>query len=411
MTRVMGYSDRWSVAPGETVRFMVSCIGTERYEARIVRLRQPDAGPQATPFAPEPVAAPCNGTHEGREQTIPIGSLAVVPAHPAVRAIRELHARLLCLADDADQGPPGDPGLLVRGGRDGVRARDRRRRRAHRPAGQRPRRRHHAHGACPHEPSPLVPRGGRLRCRQRHAEPLAGAAGRARVPPGAPGDGLDHDLHTPRPRRRPLHLRRVAGWPRYRPIGLGRPRLRLPPQRPHRPPSPRRHRAGSSRPRRPDGGGAAGGRPRAYRGRLGLQPRHRGRRTLGPRAQPAARCRRQPAYTGDDGPQLGRHRHGLDPSARAVRCHPFPRRRSGRRLLAAGLLLRRAGRSPLRRLRGAVDGEGLRLLVPVLRPPAPRPDPLRSGVPRIDRYLYGLSQQQEPIRSRSRPSSTRAASR
>jgi len=84
MKRVMGYPDRWSVAPGETVRFMVSCLDADRYDAQIVRLKQPDAGPLATPFAPEPIAAPCNGGHSGRRQTIPIGSLAVVPAHPAL---------------------------------------------------------------------------------------------------------------------------------------------------------------------------------------------------------------------------------------------------------------------------------------------------------------------------------------
>src|SRR5690242_16431086 len=83
MKRVTGYPDRWSVAPGETVRFMVSCLDGDRYEAQIVQLKQPDAGPLATPFAPMPVAAPCNGPHTGRRQTIPIGSLAVVPAHPA----------------------------------------------------------------------------------------------------------------------------------------------------------------------------------------------------------------------------------------------------------------------------------------------------------------------------------------
>ena len=33
MTRVMAYADPWSVAPGETVRFMVSCIGGNRYTA------------------------------------------------------------------------------------------------------------------------------------------------------------------------------------------------------------------------------------------------------------------------------------------------------------------------------------------------------------------------------------------
>ncbi len=38
----------------------------------------------ATPFAPEPVDAPCNGTYPGRAQSIPVGSLAVVPNHPVL---------------------------------------------------------------------------------------------------------------------------------------------------------------------------------------------------------------------------------------------------------------------------------------------------------------------------------------
>src|SRR5262245_22150427 len=84
MTRVMAYADRWSVASGETVRFMVSCIGGDRYTGQIVRLKQPEAGPLATPFAPEPIEAPCNGVHAGRRQTIPIGSLGVVSANAAL---------------------------------------------------------------------------------------------------------------------------------------------------------------------------------------------------------------------------------------------------------------------------------------------------------------------------------------
>src|SRR5579871_1541341 len=82
--RVMGYCDPWSVAPGETVTFRVSCIDCARYDVQLFRLKQPDAGPLATPFAPEPVAAPCNGTHAGRAQVIPAGSLAVVPPHAAL---------------------------------------------------------------------------------------------------------------------------------------------------------------------------------------------------------------------------------------------------------------------------------------------------------------------------------------
>ncbi len=84
MNRVMAYCDRWTAAPGETVRFMVSCLGGTAYDAQILRLKQPDAGPQATPFAPEPVDAACNGRHQGHYQPIPIGSFAAVPAHPAL---------------------------------------------------------------------------------------------------------------------------------------------------------------------------------------------------------------------------------------------------------------------------------------------------------------------------------------
>ncbi|WP_186237717.1 N,N-dimethylformamidase beta subunit family domain-containing protein [Burkholderia gladioli] len=77
MSAIIAYSDRWSVAPGETIRFMVSCANAEPYDVQIVRLRQPNAGPGASSFEPECVAAPCNGRYEGHTQTIPIGSLAV----------------------------------------------------------------------------------------------------------------------------------------------------------------------------------------------------------------------------------------------------------------------------------------------------------------------------------------------
>lgn len=84
MNRVMAYCNRWTNYPGDTVRFMVSCLGGSSYDVQMVRLIQPDAGPLATPFAPEPVEAPCNGSHHGRHQSIPIGGLAVVPGHAAL---------------------------------------------------------------------------------------------------------------------------------------------------------------------------------------------------------------------------------------------------------------------------------------------------------------------------------------
>lgn len=49
MSAIIAYSDRWSVAPGETIRFMVSSANAEPYDVQIVRLRQPNAGPGLPP--------------------------------------------------------------------------------------------------------------------------------------------------------------------------------------------------------------------------------------------------------------------------------------------------------------------------------------------------------------------------
>ncbi|MDW8340239.1 MAG: N,N-dimethylformamidase large subunit [Geminicoccaceae bacterium] len=84
MSVLLAYADRWSCRPGDRIRFMVSGKGAERFDACIVRLRQPRAGRLASPFAPEPIEAPVNGSHPLRWQSIPIGSFAAVPAHPAL---------------------------------------------------------------------------------------------------------------------------------------------------------------------------------------------------------------------------------------------------------------------------------------------------------------------------------------
>jgi N,N-dimethylformamidase len=84
MTALLGYCDPISAAPGERVRFLVSCIGASRYDAEIVRLINPQAGPLATPFRTEQVASPVNRSYPGRRQAIHIGSFGVVGAHPAI---------------------------------------------------------------------------------------------------------------------------------------------------------------------------------------------------------------------------------------------------------------------------------------------------------------------------------------
>ena len=48
MTTILAYCDPISAAPGDAVRFMVSCEGAADYRAEIVRLINPQAEPEAT---------------------------------------------------------------------------------------------------------------------------------------------------------------------------------------------------------------------------------------------------------------------------------------------------------------------------------------------------------------------------
>jgi N,N-dimethylformamidase len=87
MTALLGYCDPISLAPGERLRVMVSCIGASRYDAELVRLINPQAGPLATPFRTEPVQHPANHSYPGRRQEIAIGSFGVVDAHPLIAGL------------------------------------------------------------------------------------------------------------------------------------------------------------------------------------------------------------------------------------------------------------------------------------------------------------------------------------
>ncbi|WP_433377748.1 N,N-dimethylformamidase beta subunit family domain-containing protein [Streptosporangium sp. CA-115845] len=77
--RLMGYADRWSVAPGEALTFMVSAE-PERYTAEIVRLTRggPRTGGEAETFAYEQVGTVIDGTYPGGVQELRPGSYALV---------------------------------------------------------------------------------------------------------------------------------------------------------------------------------------------------------------------------------------------------------------------------------------------------------------------------------------------
>ncbi|MGI9147044.1 MAG: N,N-dimethylformamidase beta subunit family domain-containing protein [Chloroflexota bacterium] len=74
---LLGYADRFSVAPGESIRFMVSCEAPS-FRAQLVRLIHGDMHPAGPGYKEELVASSIDRTMPGRRQTIAAGSYARV---------------------------------------------------------------------------------------------------------------------------------------------------------------------------------------------------------------------------------------------------------------------------------------------------------------------------------------------
>ena len=46
MSKILGYADRISAAPGESIKVMVSCEGLDHYDAQLIRVIQGDINPE-----------------------------------------------------------------------------------------------------------------------------------------------------------------------------------------------------------------------------------------------------------------------------------------------------------------------------------------------------------------------------
>ena len=80
--RLLGYTDRLSVAPGESIRFMVSC-DHPAYEARLVRLIHGDTNPEGPGFRQVEVPSAIDGSKPGKHEEIRGGSYVQVFRSPA----------------------------------------------------------------------------------------------------------------------------------------------------------------------------------------------------------------------------------------------------------------------------------------------------------------------------------------
>jgi N,N-dimethylformamidase len=85
MLQIIGYTDRMSVRPGETIEFKVSCeSGAATYKAAILRLICGDDSPEGPGFKARTVDGAVAGTYPGRRQPIRAGSFIQVPPSPAL---------------------------------------------------------------------------------------------------------------------------------------------------------------------------------------------------------------------------------------------------------------------------------------------------------------------------------------
>ena len=79
MLRITGYSDKYSVCPGDNIKFHVNSENNEAYDAQIVRLIHGDTNPDGPGYKEEEISAPCNRTWPGHNQRIHGGSYVIIP--------------------------------------------------------------------------------------------------------------------------------------------------------------------------------------------------------------------------------------------------------------------------------------------------------------------------------------------
>ncbi len=100
---LIGYPDRWSVATGQTIRFMVS-TDEPHYDVSIVRLIHANSDP-AGPGIKEDVIVPSQLVQQrGRKQIVKAGSYIEVAAHPAIDALTSFSIQAWVFPTFPEQG-------------------------------------------------------------------------------------------------------------------------------------------------------------------------------------------------------------------------------------------------------------------------------------------------------------------
>jgi len=77
---LLGYFDRWSVKPGDTLTLRVGSKNDAAFETRIARVFCGDPNPKGPGYREVKMPHPTDGSHPGKEQTTHLGSWGAIPS-------------------------------------------------------------------------------------------------------------------------------------------------------------------------------------------------------------------------------------------------------------------------------------------------------------------------------------------
>lgn len=83
--KLTAYADKFSVHPGDPIRFYVNANGPKKYKAQIVKMIHGDTNPRGPGLVEESLEADCNREYPGRRQIIYSGSYGYIDDKPQLR--------------------------------------------------------------------------------------------------------------------------------------------------------------------------------------------------------------------------------------------------------------------------------------------------------------------------------------
>lgn len=107
MKKIVGYTNVWSAAPGDTLEVKVSTYGPETYRADLVRVICGDDDLDRGIYREEDIDAPFAGDYSGRTQIMEAGSFVTVPSSPVLHALKSFTVQAWIFPTTPEKGEQG----------------------------------------------------------------------------------------------------------------------------------------------------------------------------------------------------------------------------------------------------------------------------------------------------------------